>query len=72
MFVELLKYNINDDLIYNQIFFEYSKPQEQIIIEEKELLQPLNTFNHEIGQFVNMNLLYFCYFGYYTASFFFN
>ena len=36
----------------------------------QELLQPLNTFNHKIGQFVNMNFLYFCYFGYYTASFF--
>ncbi|RIA84067.1 hypothetical protein C1645_432315 [Glomus cerebriforme] len=37
-----------------QLYSEYSKLQDQIIIEEKknfELLQLLNSFNHEIGQF---------------------
>ncbi|CAI2192985.1 16997_t:CDS:10, partial [Funneliformis geosporum] len=37
-----------------QLYSDYSKLQERIIAEEKknmELLQLLNTFNHEIGQF---------------------
>ncbi|CAG8578151.1 18464_t:CDS:10 [Rhizophagus irregularis] len=37
-----------------QLYSEYSKLQDQLIIEEKknyELLQLLNSFNHEIGQF---------------------